>query len=96
MAAGQGFASMPPGQHRMASSIGGLRRWARVNTAEERRRAFDAANSAMRSKWTREADPDGVLPPDELEAAVARLKTAHYRLMALRSAQARRGKRATA
>lgn len=93
MAAGQGFSSMPPAQHRLASSIGGLQRWARVNSPEGRRRAFDAANAAMRSKWEREADPDGVLPPDELAAAVARLKKAHFRLMALKSAQARAGRR---
>ncbi|MDP9799377.1 hypothetical protein J2S43_007889 [Catenuloplanes nepalensis] len=43
-----------------------------------------------------QADPDGILTPDELAAAVDRLKKAHYRRMALRSAQARSGKGRTA
>lgn len=43
--------------------------------------------------WERRADPDGVLPPAELDAAVERVKRAHFQLMALRSAQARSGKR---
>lgn len=89
MAAGQGFASMPPAQHQLASAIGSLRRWSRVNSPEARTAALAPARAAMRSKWERQADPEGALPPAELEAAVRRLKTAHYRQMALLSAQSR-------
>lgn len=95
MAAGQGFAVMPQAQHQLASAGGSLRRWSRVNSPEARTAALAPARAAMRSKWERQADPEGALPPDELDAAVRRLKTAHYRLMAFASAKARAGKRST-
>ncbi|MEV6297812.1 hypothetical protein AB0M02_00225 [Actinoplanes sp. NPDC051861] len=66
-----------------------------MNSPEARRAATAAATAGHRRKWERQADPDGVLPPDELEAAVDRLKKAHYALMALRSAQARAARKAS-
>lgn len=79
-----------PSAHRsLIASRAANSRWARINSPEARREATSAATSARNRKWERQADPEGVLPPGELEAAVRRLKTAHYRLMALRSAQAR-------
>jgi hypothetical protein len=94
MAAGQGFASMPESQHRLASAVGSLRRWSRVNSANARTEALAPARNAMRKRWEAEADPDGVLPPEELDAAVKRLRTAHMRRMALASAQKRATKAA--
>lgn len=91
----QGFAALSPAQRSLAASIGSLTNWSRLTSPEARRAATATARAAMRSKWEREADPDGVLPPKELEAAVDRLKKAHYRRMALASARARSGRRAT-
>ena len=80
---------MPAAQRSLIASIAANTRWSRVNSPEARRAATAAATAGRRAAWKRQADPDGVLPPAELAAAVERLKKAHYRLMALRSAQAR-------
>lgn len=85
----QGFAALSPAQRSLAASIGSLTNWSRVNSPEARRAALAPAREAMRSKWARQADPDGVLSPDELAAAVKRLQTAHMRAMALASAKSR-------
>lgn len=90
MAAGQGFAVMPEAQHKLASAIGSLTRWSRVNSVDARREALTPANTARRRRWEQQADPDGVLSPEELAAAVKRLQLAHMRRMALASAQKRR------
>lgn len=90
MAAGRGFASMPEAQHKLASAVGSLRRWSRVNSEAARREALAPARAARRRRWEHEADPKGVLSPTELEAAVKRLQNAHMRQMALASAKKRR------
>lgn len=79
-----------PAQRQLAASIGSLTRWSRVNSREGRTAALAPARAAMRGKWEQQADPDGRLSPEELEAAVARLKKAHFRRMALASAAKRR------
>jgi hypothetical protein len=81
-------------QRSLAGSIGAHTRWSRINTPADRAAATAKARAARQLSWERQADPDGVLPPDELAAAVDRLKRAHFARMALRSAQARTGKRA--
>lgn len=91
--AGPGFSALSPSQRSLQAAIGSLTRWSRVNTPEARQAATAPARAARTRAWEQQADPDGVLPPEELAAAVARLKTAHYRRMALASARARRGER---
>ncbi|OKI52877.1 hypothetical protein [Micromonospora sp. CB01531] len=86
----RGFAALPPAQRQLSAAIGSLTRWSRVNSQEERTAALAPAREARRRQWERQADPDGVLSPDELAAAVDRLKRAHYRRMALESAKKRR------
>lgn len=76
-------------QRELAASIGSLTRWSRVHGAEARREATAPARAARQKKWELEADPEGVLSPEDLEAAVGRLKKAHYRRMALASAKTR-------
>lgn len=95
MAGMQGFAGLPPAQRELAASIGSLTRWSRVTSKEDRSAALAPAREARRRQWERQADPDGVLPPDELDAAVERLKKAHYRRMALASVQKRARKKAS-
>lgn len=64
-------------------------RWA---MEPDRKGATAAARKGLAAKWAREVDPDGVLPPDELERRVASLRRAHMARMALASARARRAK----
>jgi hypothetical protein len=64
-------------------------RWA---MEPDRTQATSAARRGLDAKWAREVDPDGVLPPDELERRVDHLRRAHMTRMALASARARRGK----
>ena len=82
-----------PAQRQLAASIGSLTRWSRVTSREARTAALAPARTARQRQWERQADPDGVLGPEELAAAVQRLKTAHYRRMALASAKARSGRK---
>lgn len=79
-----------PAQRELAAAIGGLTRWSRVQSKEGRTSALAPARAGLRSKWEREADPDGKLGPTELDAAVERLKRAHFRRMALASLKSRR------
>lgn len=48
------------------------------------------ARAAFLSKFDREADPDGTLPPDERRRRAEALRRAHYSRMALASAKSRR------
>lgn len=88
----QGFAVLSPAQRSLAASAGALVQWSRVTSPEDRRAKTAPARAAMRRKWEQQADPEGTLPPDEREAAVNRLRRAHYRRMALASARARAGR----
>jgi hypothetical protein len=82
-------ANLPPVHRQLIASQASLTRWAKVNSPEARRAATAPALAGRRKKWELKADPEGVLSPEELDAAVDRLQRAHYRLMALRSAQSR-------
>jgi hypothetical protein len=86
----QGFAALSPAQRQLAASLGSLTNWSRRTTPEARRAGTEAARTARRRKLEQQADPEGRLSPEELEAAVDRLKRAHYRRMALASAKSRR------
>lgn len=83
--------NLPPAHRSLIASVAANTRWSRLNSPEARRAATAAASEGRRRKWEMQADPDGLLSPAELDAAVGRLKTAHFRLMALRSAQSRAG-----
>lgn len=89
----QGFASLPPAQRALAASIGSLTNWSRHTSPEARREATAPARAGRRRKLEQQVDPDGKLPPAELEAAVARLRRAQYMEMALKSAQVRAARR---
>lgn len=86
--------SLPASQRSLIASIAANSRWAKTS-AEDRRAATAAASRGRQRSWEQQADPGGVLSPADLAAAVARLKTAHYRRMALRSAQARAGRKSS-
>jgi hypothetical protein len=85
-----GFARMTPAERSLHGRRGQALRWSTANSPEARARGTQAARNAQRTALERRADPDGVLSPDELAAAVARLRQAHMCRMALASAAARR------
>lgn len=84
-----GFAQLSPAQRSLAGSIGVHTRWSRVNSPTARTEALGAARAGRQRALERQADPDGVLTPEELAAAVERLRKAHQARMTLASAQAR-------
>ncbi len=90
MSAGQGFAALPPAQRALAAREGSLVNWSRKTSPEARREMTQAARDARRVRLEREADPEGALSPDELAAAVERLRRAHYARMARATAAKRR------
>jgi hypothetical protein len=51
-----------------------------------------AAHEALRLKWQRLADPDGVLPPEVRERRAGQLRRAHMIALSLAAADARRRK----
>lgn len=53
-----------------------------------------AARRAAHDRFEREVDPDGLLPRDERSRRAARARSAHFRSLALKSAKARRARRA--
>lgn len=85
-----GFALMTPAERSLHGRAGQAIRWSKANSPEARARGTRAARDAQRTALERQADPLGVLPPDELAAAVARLRQAHMCRMAIASAAARR------
>jgi hypothetical protein len=71
----------------MRASIAAHHSWA---FTPDRTARTAPARRALLDKFEREADPDGILPAAERAKRAENLRKAHYRRMALRSAQARR------
>lgn len=66
-----------------------------ANASEaDRRDMTAAARQAFADRWERQVDPEGDLTPDERARRAEHAKRAHYQRMALKSAQARRRRRA--
>lgn len=81
-------AEMTPAERSLRASIAAHTRWAHsdgtAGTAKARQTFLD--------RFDREVDPEGVLPPDERARRAANARSAHFKRMALRSAQARRAR----
>ena len=71
----------------LVARIAAAERWARTS---DRTQATAPARRGLTAKFEREADPDGVLPPEERTRRADLLMRAHMLRMARRSAQARR------
>ena len=72
----------------LLSTAANHERWAAV---DDRTAATAPARQAFRDRFVREArERFGDLPPDDLAWRAERLRRAHYKQLALRSAQARR------
>lgn len=74
------------------ASIASNTRWA---NEPDRSAATQAARDAMYRKFEDQVDPDRVLSPEERGKRVQNARSAHYRRIALKSAQSRRAKRAS-
>jgi hypothetical protein len=76
-----------PADRSLIASIGAHASWAR--TADPAARTANA-RAAFNDSFERQADPDGTLPPAERARRAEHLRKAHYKRLALKSAQARR------
>jgi hypothetical protein len=82
-----------PAERRLQAQIAANVRWAR---ATDRSAETAAARRGLDAKFVREIDPDGSLPSEELAVRVEAARRAHFLRMALKSAQARRRRKARA
>jgi hypothetical protein len=71
------------------ASIAANHSWA--NT-EDRAARTQPARDGLRAKWAKQVDPEGKLPPDELNRRVEHLEKAHMQRMSLAASKARRRK----
>ena len=76
-----------PSERALIASLAAHMKWAKES---DRSAATAAARQAFRDRFEREADPDGVLPPDERARRAEHLRKAFYTRLALKSVQARR------
>ena len=67
--------------------IASAERWGRTG---DRSAATEPARAGLRSRFEREANPDGTLPPAEVAQRADHLMRAHMLRMSLKAAQARR------
>ena len=77
---------MAPRHHTLIGRIGAHSLHARYDPRETTR----AARTAFLDKFEKDADPDGVLSPDERRRRATHLRKAHFTRLALKSARARR------
>ena len=61
-----------------------------LHSRYDSRELTKAARAAFESKFERDVDPEGVLPPEERLRRAEMARKAHYARLALKSAQARR------
>jgi hypothetical protein len=79
-------------ERRMAAQIRAHESWART---ENRSARTLPARLALEAKFERLVDPDGTLSPAERAKRAENARQAHYKRMALKSAQVRRRRAAT-
>lgn len=76
-------------ERRRAARIGGLSLHLHGNS----KAISERARRGLEARFRREVDPDGVLPPDELEKKLKQAKRLHFTRLAHKSAAARRGRK---
>lgn len=86
--------SKDPTLRRLASSIAGEERWARLSK-EDRADATAAARKAFWDRFDYAVDPDGTMDPVERATRAEHLRKAYFHRLALASAKARRARRST-
>jgi len=81
--------SRTPAERNLRARLGAYARHARHDS----QKATAKARAAFLDRFEREADPDGVLSPQERARRAAHLRSAYFTRLALASARARRSKR---
>lgn len=79
-----------PRERSMLAQIAANTRWA---TVPDRSKATMPGRAGLRRKFELQVDPDGTLPPAEVERRVNSLMRAHMTRMSLAAAKARRAKK---
>jgi hypothetical protein len=79
-------------ERRIAAQIAAHESWAQT---ENRSARTLPARNALLDKFEKQVDPDGTLLPAERAKRAENARSAHYRRMALKSAQVRRRRAAT-
>jgi hypothetical protein len=79
--------SLDPDDRSAIASIAAHVSWAR--TADPAARTAAAREAAL-DRFDKQVDPDGVLPPEERARRSEHLRTAYFKQLARKSAQARR------
>ena len=78
---------LTPAEHSLLSQIGAHVSWERT---EDRTARTAPARKAMLDKFERQVDPDGKLPPADRAKRAEHARKAHFKRLALKSAQVRR------
>lgn len=79
--------TIPNSEARLRASIAAHESWART---PDRSARTAKARAALMARFEHEADPEGVLAPDERARRAEHLRRAHFQRLALKSAQSRR------
>jgi len=82
-----------PAERSLCAAIASNESWAK--TADRPARTA-AARRAFNKRFEDQVDPDGVLTPAERAKRAENARQAHFQRLALKSAQARRARKATA
>lgn len=81
--------NLTPAERTLRASLAADTMWSRVSDRSAR---MAAATKAANERFERQVDPNGELSPEERARRGASARSAHMKRLALRSAQARRGK----
>lgn len=83
--------SLTPSSRRLHAQAAAHTRWSRE---DDRQAATGKARAAFIDRFEKEVDPDGVLEPGERARRAESAKKAYFKRLAIKSAEARRAKRA--
>ena len=79
--------SLTPAERSLRAQIAAHESWAHT---DDRSARTANARKAMLDKFERQVDPEGILPPAERAVRAEHARKAHFKRLALKSAQARR------
>lgn len=87
------MSTLSPSERKLRAQIAAHTSWA--NTDDRRARTANGT-AALLSKFEREVDPEGILPPAERARRAESARKAHFARLAFKSAQARRQRKEAA
>lgn len=78
---------LTPAERSLRGSIAAHRKWAKTDPVE----GTAAARAKFLDRFEQEADPDGLLDPQERARRAGHLRKAYFKSLALKSVRARQG-----